>query len=824
MPIDQQMLDEELRRVRESGFGFNPMAGKAAKQKKMRDDRKREEREPTPDPTALDIQAGRQFGFDPNVERLGILPYPRGALTKGSKVDWSDWIAPQVMYEAAKAYALPGYAAQGGDYTPEEVVNMAGTVAGGGMALGRAPAGSLGMMIGPRSKLWDRVAEDLAKKLENEGKDKTEIWEATKTMRAPDGNWRQEIPDTEMQYTLNTIRSKQIEAHNKRYQKAKDKAATPEELSAIEQQRKKAFAKAVLNLSGTASDFVSHPLLFKAYPELSGLSWKELDSASRQFTAPETTRGFYNPNLKRIVINADYGNKRSTALHELQHAIQNIEGWQSGSSPEIMAKQIVDREKAKKDLRETKEKIDALRAEDPVKNASLILDYEIASNYSKYIMNKTRQLEGIKDPFEAYKRVSGEEEARMVEQRRNLTEDELKARPPVRDYEYSPSEHIYIGQGGVSDSLSTDKGGLPKPLTKKQFEKQFAQHIDIRGRKNKSQEENMRAILEEGFRRGFGPNAVPPYAGGAPLNIMSERFQPQSGDVVYLAPQSAWQKTPNGMQIVEGWKPEPQNIVRVQDPNQSMYEAYIANLNKPEGVLPKVNRLDMNYKDVGKRVPALTEAAQKVDRGELTASQYDEIVNSQKPVTPYSFVPSPATAEDATRALDKNKRLMFGKTKEIEPGEITSLRLDIPAYQNHGVWVNSIHRKNQPTVYGSVSSVKNATMFGAPDKAFRVATGESSKGPWATITGEWNPVNEAEAVKMAQEYLHHKDWRQVGYDPERHGYFYDRTTMEPITGAQEVLQIGPLVLAKKPTYGKKSDQKYKKGGQVTRGALSTVTQ
>lgn len=132
-----------------------------------------------------------------------------------------------------------------------------------------------------------------------------------------------------------------------------------------------------------------------------------------------------------------------------------------------------------------------------------------------------------------------------------------------------------------------EAGALTKPLTKKQFEKQFAQHIDIRGRENKNQEDNMRAILEEGFRRGFGPNAVPPYAGGAPLNIMSERFRPQSGDVVYLAPQNAWQKTPNGMKIAEGWKPEPEHIVRVQDPNQSMYEAYLANFNKSKGALTR---------------------------------------------------------------------------------------------------------------------------------------------------------------------------------------------------------------------------------------------
>jgi hypothetical protein len=583
MPIDQQMLDEELRRVRESGFGFNPMAGKAAAQKKMREERKREEREPTPDPTALDIQAGRQFGFDPNVERLGILPYPRGALTKGSKVDWSDWIAPQIVYEAAKAYALPGYAAQGGDYTPEEVVNMAGTVAGGGMALGRAPVGSLGMMIGPRSKLWDRVAEDLAKKLENEGKDKTEIWEATKTMRAPDGNWRQEIPDTEMQYTLNTIRSKQIEAHNKRYQKAKDKAATPEELSAIEQQRKKAFAKAVLNLGGTASDFVSHPLLFQAYPELSSLAWKQLKPTSRQFNAPKTTSGFYDPNLKRIVINTDADDKRSTALHELQHAIQNIEGWQGGSSPEYMATKLAERDVFKDAIQKRQELLNSLSPTSILRPSVEKSLQEAKENFKPYEL-----LEGL-DPYGAYRRVLGEEEARMVEKRRKLTKEELKARPPFRDYEFEPSEHIYIGQGGDSVSYSNDKSALSKPLTKRQFEKQFAQHIDIRGRENKSQEENMRAILEEGFRRGFGPNAVPPYAGGAPLNIMSERFQPRSGDVVYLAPKSAWQKTPNGMQIIEGWKPEPQNIVRVQDPNQSMYEAYLANL-KAEGALPKATK------------------------------------------------------------------------------------------------------------------------------------------------------------------------------------------------------------------------------------------
>jgi hypothetical protein len=227
---------------------------------------------------------------------------------------------------------------------------------------------------------------------------------------------------------------------------------------------------------------------------------------------------------------------------------------------------------------------------------------------------------------------------------------------------------------------------------------------------------------------------------------------------------------------------------------------------------PMVNRISMSFKDVTKRVPELTEAAQAVSRGDMSADEYDRLVRRYKPVTPYEFVPEPASADDAMRALTENKRPMFGKTSEMSPGERADLRLDIPAYKDHGVWVNSIHRKDAPTVYGSVSSVKNATMIGSPEKAMKVATGETPKAPFAVIRGDWNPMTEGEAVKAAKQYLNHPEWRQVGYDPERHGYFYDRATMEPILGAEEVIQIGPLVLARKPQFGKKSEQKYQSGG------------
>jgi hypothetical protein len=226
---------------------------------------------------------------------------------------------------------------------------------------------------------------------------------------------------------------------------------------------------------------------------------------------------------------------------------------------------------------------------------------------------------------------------------------------------------------------------------------------------------------------------------------------------------------------------------------------------------PAVNRIDMSFKDVTKRVPELTEAANMLARNELTTAQYDAMVRRLKPVTPYNFVPQPATAKDAMRALNEGKRQQFGKASEMTAGEQADLRLDIPAYKDHGVWVNSIHRKNQPTVYGSTSSVKNATMIGAPDKALKVAQG-APKAPFAVIRGDWNPMDEAAAVENAQKYLNHPEWKQVGYDPERHGFFYDRASMAPVLGAEEVIQIGPLVLAKNPKYGKLEDFPFKQGG------------
>jgi hypothetical protein len=239
-----------------------------------------------------------------------------------------------------------------------------------------------------------------------------------------------------------------------------------------------------------------------------------------------------------------------------------------------------------------------------------------------------------------------------------------------------------------------------------------------------------------------------------------------------------------------------------------------------EGVKPLVDRLNMHFKDVTKRVPELQEGAQKIQGGEMTPAEYEKLVKKYKPVKPYEFIPKPATRDEAINALTADKRDLYGTPSSmLKAGDPVGLRLDIPAYSDHGVWVPAVHRQasgfgaGDRVGYESVAGVMNPT-FGMSDKAALSIAAGKPKGTIATIKGEWNPTDEATAVARAQEYLNNPEWVQVGMDPERHGYFYDRRTMKPITAAEEAIQVGPLVLAKKPQYGNKKDFKYAEGGEV----------
>ncbi len=83
--------------------------------------------------TPVEQEAQKTFGMVPMEERLSILP--RYSSTQGL-------IAPQFIYDLAKAFVSPYVAMQGRQVSPEESLNVAMS-AMGGSSIGSAPKGAL---------------------------------------------------------------------------------------------------------------------------------------------------------------------------------------------------------------------------------------------------------------------------------------------------------------------------------------------------------------------------------------------------------------------------------------------------------------------------------------------------------------------------------------------------------------------------------------------------------------------------------------------------------------------------------------------------------
>lgn len=225
-------------------------------------------------------------------------------------------------------------------------------------------------------------------------------------------------------------------------------------------------------------------------------------------------------------------------------------------------------------------------------------------------------------------------------------------------------------------------------------------------------------------------------------------------------------------------------------------------------------------RDVLARDPRLEEAAQELKEGTATREQYEDLVNALKPVTPYKEVPAPATEADMRRALTSDKVDRIGApSAQLKAGDPVGLRLDIPAYANHGVWVVSVHDQvpgfaaGKSIGYESVAAVTNPA-FGVVETAALNIAGGKPKATIAVMKGAWKPVTEKQAAATAKMAMKSGNWVQVGMDPTRHAYFYDRASMEPVVFADEAVQIGPLVLAKNPVYGKKSDFRFSRQRQT----------
>lgn len=245
----------------------------------------------------------------------------------------------------------------------------------------------------------------VARKMEEEKKDAKAIKMATGWERGADGKWRYEMPDAKIKDTMDVGGGHIV----KRYEDD------------------------MLWNGGKLSKVIDAPELFKAYPQL-----KDVRIETDAIMNDMPSNGEYNAKTNTITIHADELKYMNSILnHEIQHAIQSIEGFDRGGSPRLVRGEI------KKKLAEVTKQIRQLRAEGKEDEAKAIVEKN-RGLYNAYQAN---------DDYNSYKSLAGEVEARNVQERMNMSPEERRRTLAESTEDVARKDQIFLGVGDVSFSL-----------------------------------------------------------------------------------------------------------------------------------------------------------------------------------------------------------------------------------------------------------------------------------------------------------------------------------------------------------------------------------
>lgn len=254
----------------------------------------------------------------------------------------------------------------------------------------------------------------VAEKMERGKKDAKAIKLATGWERGADGKWRYEMPDAKIK-DMKDIGGGNIV---------------------------KRFDDDMLWNDGNLADVIDAPELFEAYPQLKNV---RIDTDAIMNDMP--SNGEYNPKTNTITIHADELKYMNSILnHEIQHAIQHIEGFARGGSPRLIRGEV------KKKFNEVTKQIRQLRAEGKEDEAKALVEKN-RGLYNAYQKN---------DDYNSYNSLVGEVEARNVESRMGMTDEERRNSLAEETEDMNRDEQIVMNVGDTSYSIVKDPETIKK--------------------------------------------------------------------------------------------------------------------------------------------------------------------------------------------------------------------------------------------------------------------------------------------------------------------------------------------------------------------------
>lgn len=318
-----------------------------------------------------------------------------------------------------------------------------------------------------------------AERYEMQGVDAETIRQKTGWFRGADGKWRWEIDDSEAETDTKWgfLRNPDAKRYNELFEKAYlYDTATAGDLNELQilDKNLKGVRKSPLYLD----EIVRHDKLFEAYPALRDVKVRfEANTGNKE--------GSYHPEENEFVLRTglklEPEKLKNTLIHEIQHAIQEQEGFARGANPGYWDEMIqrgysrrkndgrIERarkeyhrifDSAPEEFKDKVRRINRARLDGDYDAAETVIDELYDSEYADlWSQLDMAEFEWRSDrgeelnAYDLYRDTAGEIEARDAAARRGLTAEERRNRTPD-----TGDENTVFADGGESYSINNTRG------------------------------------------------------------------------------------------------------------------------------------------------------------------------------------------------------------------------------------------------------------------------------------------------------------------------------------------------------------------------------
>lgn len=294
----------------------------------------------------------------------------------------------------------------------------------GALAMPFAVPGAVGIFGGRLARTSDQDALRRAEEMATAGRPREDIWNETGWFRGRDGQWRFEIDDSGSQFR-----------------------GRPSEYGGYEMLAPVEGRPFPGTVVGGPRPLMQHDDLLRAYPDLANIDLSQQSSILRN---DPNTRASWSPagqptpyglTPERISLYSAASDPHSSLLHELQHAVQQREGFTPGGSPR-------DAPGVYNDLADEINRLIAQSGGNLDRATP-----EVAARVGEL----RRQIRSIpSDPQQLYRHLAGEVEARNVQTRAGMSPEERRASPPWQTQDVPDVDQIlrqYYGPGAQMSAM-----------------------------------------------------------------------------------------------------------------------------------------------------------------------------------------------------------------------------------------------------------------------------------------------------------------------------------------------------------------------------------